>query len=331
MVKNRKSGKYLITGAAGFIGSHLAKRLLSEGRRVILVDDFSRGDRRNLSDLAILNECQDIDLSNYDEFRKIIKGINTVFHMAARVGSLDYLHGSNAAELTTLQTNLIIDANVFKACLESNVTKIIYASSISVYPIETQRHFNAVFSEDNIQPISPEGGYGWAKFIAEVELSWMQNIDVGIARIFNIYGENVALGETAQVIPALISKAICYPKEDYIVWGSGEQTRDFLYVADCVKALLRLEEKASNPPVIVNIGSGKAIPIKIVAEKIAQLSGKGMKVIYDETRPVGPFSRTADISRARSLLGWEPQTSLDEGLAHTYSWVKRRLESKLNA
>jgi nucleoside-diphosphate-sugar epimerase len=325
MVENGKFGKYLVTGAAGFIGSHLAKRLLDEGRRVILVDDFSRGDRLNLLDLGIESECHNIDLTNTDKLLELMVGVDTVFHLAARVGSVEYLHGSNIAELLTLQTNLAIDANVFKACLKKNVRKIIYASSISIYPIETQHYPNAVFSEDESQPISPEGGYGWAKYMAEVELGWMKNIDIGIARIFNIYGENAALGETVQVIPALICKALLYPKEEFVVWGDGEQMRDFLYVADCVKALLRLEKKASNPPVIVNIGSGQAVSIKKIVEKIIKLSGKNPRVRYDVTKPVGPVSRTADISRARALLQWQPETSLDTGLARTYSYVEKRL------
>lgn len=325
MVENKKSGKCLVIGAAGFIGSHLAKGLLDEGRQVLLVDDFSRGDRQNLLDLGIDSECHNVDVANTDKLSELMVGVDTVFHLAARVGNAEYLHGSSMAELMTLQTNLVIDANVFKVCLQKNVNKIIYASSISVYPVEKQHYPNAVFAEDDIQPLGPEGGYGWAKFMAEVELGWMKNIDIGIARIFNIYGENATLGKTVQVITELISKAILYPKGEFVVWGDGEQTRDFLYVADCVKALLKLEEKASNPPVIVNIGSGQATSIKKTADTIIKISGKNPRARYDLTKPVGPVSRTADISRARALLQWQPETSLETGLARTYSYVEKRL------
>lgn len=330
MEKGTQCNKYLVTGGAGFIGSHLARRLLDEGRQVVIADDFSRGDSRNLSDLNIQTDCVDIDLKDYNRVLEIMDGVVCVFHLAARVGSVEYLHGSGMAELTALQTNLVIDANVFRACLEKNVRKIVYASSISVYPLKTQRNLNAVFSEDDIHPIDPEGGYGWAKLMGEIELGWMKDIDIGIARIFNIYGENAALGETGQVIPALIYKAISYPQEDFIVWGNGQQTRDFLYVADCVEALLKLEAKASNPPVIVNIGSGKTVPIRVIAEKTAGLSGKNPEIKYDVTRPVGPVSRTSDISRAQALLHWRPETSLDVGLARTYSWVEKRLNHTQN-
>jgi GDP-D-mannose 3',5'-epimerase len=318
----------LVTGAAGFIGSHLAKRLLDEGRRVVLVDDFSRGERQNLADLGIQTPCHNVDLRNFDSLGALMEGIDTVYHLAARVGALDFLHGSDTAELTTLQTNLVIDANVFQACLDRKVRKIIYASSISVYPVDAQRRAGAVFAEDDARPLSPEGGYGWAKLLGEIQLGWMKEIDVGIARIFNIYGENAALGRTAQIIPALMTRALSYPGEDYVVWGDGEQTRDFLYVADCVEALRRLEDGASSPPVIVNIGSGSTVRIGTIAEKIAGLSGKSPAIIYDTSKPVGPVSRTADIKRARALLGWRPETDLDAGLARTYAWVEKRLNGR---
>jgi GDP-D-mannose 3',5'-epimerase len=328
MEHNKNFAKCLITGAAGFIGSHLAKRLLDEGRRVILVDDFSRGDRQNLADLGIQTVCHDINLRNYNGLSSLMEGVDTVFHLAARVGSVDYLHGDDEAELITMENNLVIDANVFKACLEKKVKKIVYASSISVYPVAAQRFHNAVFSEDNIKPLSPEGGYGWAKLMAEIELGLMKGVNVGIARIFNIYGENAALGRTAQIIPALITKVIGYPDQDYVVWGDGQQTRDFLYVSDCVEGLCRLEEKASNPPLIVNIGSGKTVAISTIAEKIARISGKNPTIKYDTSKPVGPVSRTSDITRARETLGWQPQIDLDDGLTRTYDWLEKRLSRK---
>ena len=325
MVQDARSNKCLVTGGAGFIGSHLAKKLLDEGRQVIIADDLSRGDTLNLSDLGIHIDCENIDLRDYDRLIQLMEGVDTVFHLAARVGSLEYLHGSGMDELIALQTNFVIDANVFRACLERKVRKLIYASSISVYPIDKQHSLDIILSEDDMPYINPEGGYDWAKLMGEIQLGWMKDINTGMARIFNIYGENGALGESAQVIPALIQKAISYPKQEFKVWGDGEQTRDFLYVADCIEALLRLEEKATNPPIFVNIGSGKATPIKTIAQEIARISGKNPEVKYDITRPVGPLSRTADITKAKKILGWQPKTSLDEGLKRTYSWAERRL------
>ena len=128
------------------------------------------------------------------------------------------------------------------------------------------------------------------------------------------------------MITDLISKAILYPNKEFVVRGDGKQSRDFLYVSDCVDALLKLEEKVSNPPITVNIGSGKAVSISTIAEKAVELSGKDIKIAYDPAQPVGPLSRIGDITRARALLNWQPKVSLDEGLRHTYEWVERRLK-----
>lgn len=317
-----------MTGGAGFIGSHLVKKLLDEGREVVVADDFSRGNLRSLLELGVQVECKRVDLRNYDQALKAVDKADVVFHLAACVGSVEYLHGDWSAELRALQNNLTIDANVFRACLERGIKRIVYASSVSVYPIDLQQKLGIVLSEDDMHYFNPEGGYGWAKLLGEIQLGWMKDIDVGVARIFNVYGEGEPSDETAHVIPALIRKAILHPKEDYIVWGDGNQSRCFLYVSDCVEALMKLEEKASNPPVIVNVGSDQPVSIKVITEKIVGVSGKNIDIKYDPSEPVGPVSRTANINKANALLGWHPETSLDNGLRRTYAWAENRLLSK---
>lgn len=315
--------KTVVTGGAGFIGSHLVKRLLDKGRDTVIADDFSMGNKRNLLDLGIQVNYKKIDLRDFRQTLKILKDVDIVFHLAARVGGIEYLHGSQGKELKALQENLVIDANVFRACLENKVKKIIYASSVSVYPIDIQKASGIVLSED-ISYIDPEGGYGWAKLVGEIALGWTKDIKIGIARIFNIYGENEYMGRDAHVIPDLIQKVIKYSKGDFVVWGNGRQSRDFLHASDCVEALLKLEEKANNPPLIINIGSGEEVYIKTIAEKIVKLSRKNIKITYDPTKPVGPMSRTADIKKAKKLLNWQPKINLDEGLRRTYVWIEER-------
>ena len=319
----------VVTGGAGFIGSHLVRKLLDDGRDVVAVDNLSRGSIENLKDLNIpISLLIKADLRDYRQALDAVKGASTVYHLAARVGSVEYLHGSEYAELKALQDNMVIDANVFKACIEAGVKRVVYASSVSVYPIDVQHKPNVVISEDDLRYYNPEGGYGWAKLVGEIQLSWMKNVDVGIARIFTAYGPLEPLDETAHAVPALIRKAIMYPREDFVVWGSGEQTRSFMYVSDCVEALLKLEEKASNPPLIVNIGSDKPTPIRVLAEKIVEISGKSIEIKYDPSKLVGPLSRTADITKARKLLGWRPKVSLEDGLRHTYAWAEKKLRSE---
>ena len=162
--------------------------------------------------------------------------------------------------------------------------------------------------------------------LGEMQLGWMKDQKVGIARIFNVYGGGEPLNENVHVIPALIRKAILYPKEDFIVWGDGNQSRCLLYVSDCVDALMRLEGRISKgSPLIVNLGSDESVSVKDMAEKIVEISGKNITPKYDPTKPAGPRSRTANIARARALLGWSPTVDLDEGLKRTYLWTEKRL------
>lgn len=316
----------VVTGGAGFIGIHLVKKFMDEGRDIVIVDDFSRGSVENLSDLGAEGvECRRADLRDYREAFKALEGADIVYHLAARVGGIEYMHGSEDAELRALQDNLAIDANVFRISRESGVKKIIYASSVSVYPMDLQQKLGVILSEDDLRHCNPEGGYGWAKLLGEMQLGWMKNVDIGIARIFNVYGECEPLDETTYMVPALIRKAVLYPKEDFVVWGDGNQSRCLLYVSDCVEALIKLEEKASNPPLIVNVGSDEPVPIRTIAKKIVGISGMKMEIKYDLSKPVGALSRTANLERAKASLGWEPKVNLDEGLKRVYIWAQRKL------
>lgn len=317
--------KTIVTGGSGFIGSHLVKRLLDEGRDVVVVDDFSRGTKQNLADLNIQVECRNSDLRDYQQVAKSLADADAVFHFAACVGSVEYLHGDQQAELKTLQSNLAIDTNIFRKCMELNVKKIVYASSVSVYPIDLQQKSGTTFSEEDLKYYNPEGGYGWAKLLGEIQLAWLKNSKIGIARIFNIYGPNNALGKTSQVIPSLICKAIDYSQKDFVVWGDGTQSRCFTYISDCIDALMKLEEKASNPPLTVNIGSDYTITVAEIVQEIVKISRKKIDVKYDLSKPVGPISRTANISRAEKLLQWRPKVKLEEGLKQTYRWVEKRI------
>ena len=333
----------IVTGGAGFIGSHLVKELVKMGREAVVVDDLSSGSLENLFGLGLKPsdfEFKKLDLTDYHQTLEALKDGEIVFHLAARIGGIKFLHGSESAELLALQENLAIDANVFRACLERKIKKIIYPSSSAVYPLDKQFSFGTVFSEDDFPlesivkdpkfrfktPINPDGGYGLAKLLAEIQLNLIKETKVGIARIFNVYGENEPIGERAHAIFDLIRKAINFPEEKFTVWGSGHQSRDYIYVTDCVDSLIKLEEKISeNSPLTLNIGSGKATSIKEIAEKIIKISGKDIKPSYDKNQPAGPLSRTANINRAKELLNWQPKVSLEEGLKKTYFWVQKKL------
>ncbi len=330
----------IVTGGAGFIGSHLVKKLIKKGREVLILDDLSSGSIDNLLGLGLTRNdfsFKKIDLADCNSLQNIFKNASSVFHLAAVVGGLQYLHGRENAELRVLENNLAIDANVFRACQEQEVSKLIYASSVAVYDMEKQYADGTVFSEKDFSPltknnpkrqfkmyINPDGGYGLAKILAEIELCQNKKIKVGIARIFSAYGENEPLDEKAHVISRFIKKSLAYPKEDFIIWGSGKQSRDYIYVSDCAEALLRLEAILNDSPLIINLGSGKPTTIRELAKKIIAISGKKIKLKYDLKKPVGPISRTANMRRVKMLLDWQPETVLDEGLRRVYYWAEKK-------
>jgi nucleoside-diphosphate-sugar epimerase len=317
-----------VTGGAGFLGSHIARRAAELGDEVTTIDDFSSGSAGNLKGLGVTKPCVVGDLKEYSFAKESLRGAETVFHFAAEVGSVAYLHGSDARELAALQANLAIDTNVFRACVENGVRNVIYASSVSVYPMDEQLGSDVRFrEEDSDRKVNPEGGYGWSKYVAERQLALMRGVSSGVARIFHAYGENIYLNaDRSQVIGSLIRKALRYPLEGFEVWGDGRQRRCFVYVDDAVDALFRLrrhvEEKES---LTVNVGSTQEVTVRELASMVIRLSRKDIPLEFDETKPKGALNRTPDLGRAEKVLGWRPATGLSDGLAATYEWAARRL------
>ena len=317
-----------MTGGAGFLGSHIAKRLVDEGHEISIVDDMSAGSTQNLRDVGVKQRVTKGDLKDYGFAKRSLKGAEIVFHFAAEVGSVEYLHGSQSKELAALLANVTIDANVFRACAENGVRSIIYASSVSVYPFDRQLGEHVRFREDDTEAkVNPEGGYGWSKYLAEKELSFMSDVRVGVARIFHAYGKNIYVKpDRSQVIASLMRKAIRYPKEDFVVWGNGRQRRCFVYiddVMDALSSLLRHVERDGS--LTVNIGSTEEVTVLELAKMIIGLSGKEIEPKLDPSKPTGALNRMPDLSLVKRTLGWEPKTPFSKGLSKTYDWALTRL------
>jgi GDP-D-mannose 3',5'-epimerase len=327
------SNRVAVTGGAGFLGSHIVRGLIKRGDEVAIIDNLSSGSIENLRDLDVNQQCIMGDLRNYEFARESLRGADTVYHFAAEVGSVVYLHGSSTAELAAMQSNLVIDANVFRACIENHVRTIIYASSVSVYPFDEQLGSSHIQfrEEDTARKVNPEGGYGWSKYVAEKQLELMSStITAGIARIFHAYGQNIYLKEDrSQVVGSLIRKAIRYPKEDFVVWGNGTPKRCFVFIDDVLEALFKLQDYVEgNENLVVNIGSTEEVSVNELSKCILGLTGgKDILPKFDSSKPSGAISRIPNLERIDKKLGWKPKTRLSIGLERTYKWAEVRLGS----
>ena len=316
----------LITGASGFIGSHLSKRLEKEGHNLILVDDFSRGKQTYLDYLGVKTLCVESDLRKINScLRFIPENLDILYHCASRIGGMQFLHGTPEKELSALQENLAIDNNVFRACVKKKVKKVVYTSSVSVYNTNDQYLRRTNFSESDtlFKSIDPEGGYGWAKFIGEKNLKAMSNVGIktGIARIFKSYGPcDDYSEESGQVVCSLMRKVL--KNEPFVVWGNGLVERCLVYIDDLVDALILLSKAISERSMTVNVGGNESISMMKLAEEIKEISKTHKRIILDKRKPSGPSNRIPNLSFAKNVLHWEPTTPLHEGLTKTWNWMK---------
>jgi nucleoside-diphosphate-sugar epimerase len=330
---NWKDKRVLITGGAGFIGSNLLGRLLGQGADVRVADNLWRGKPSNLifpDGPAFDPERQflAVDLADYQNCRKAVADREIVFHLADIVAGIDYVFGH---EMFIFRQNLLVNTQMLHAAIEQGGCRYVYVGTACSYPKEKQNTVNPPpLKEEDAYPANPESSYGWSKLMGEYECGLAQResgIDIGILRLHNTYGPRCDFSpERSQVIPSLTRKAIRYPAEPFIVWGSGNQRRAFVYVDDVVDALLSVVERGMNRGPI-QIGPGASASIREIAETIASLSGKGMEIRYDTSRQEGDTDRYADWSKAGEILGWSPKVSLETGLRRTYDWLKSQLEA----
>ena len=314
----------LVTGGASFIGSHLADRLVGLGARVRVADDLSSGKIENLSESIDSIEFFEGDLRDRDFARGSMSGIEVVFHLAACHGGRGFIdtHPADCA------SNMVLDGVVFDEALKSGVDRVCFASSACVYPTSLQvkpSNGNMVYlREEWADPFTEgsafsDGEYGWAKLMGEMSLRAYQK-QYGLksvsCRLFTVYGERE--NETHAVI-ALIAKALV-KMDPYEIWGDGQQDRNFTYVGDIADGMIRAAERITDGSAI-NIGTAEHVKIIDSARMIFEESGfTPASINFDTTKPVGVFSRAADLSRTREILEWEPQTSFHNGLKRTLEW-----------
>lgn len=319
-----KDKKVLVTGGASFIGSHLVDKLVALNARVRVADDLSSGRLENLKESIASIDFLEGDLRDRSFARIAMKGMDVVFHLAACHGGRGFIdtHPADCA------TNMILDGIVFAEAKSAGIERICFASSACVYPVQLQEKPTegtvTYLKEEWADPFkqgcaSSDGEYGWAKLMGEMTLSayWKQYGMKSVScRLFTAYGERE--NETHAVI-ALIAKAFV-KMDPYEIWGDGQQDRNFTYVGDIAEGMIRAAENIGDASA-VNIGTAEHIKILDAAKLIFEQTGFTPKSInFDMSKPVGVYSRAADLSRTRTLLNWEPQTCFSEGLQRTINW-----------
>lgn len=312
--------RVLITGAAGFLGSHLCDRFIAEGYDVLGMDNLITGNMENLEHLIghPLFTFYNNDVSN---FVHVPGELDYILHFASPASPIDYLK----IPIQTLKVSSLGTHNLLGLALAKKA-RILVASTSEVYgdPLvhpQTEEYWG------NVNPVGPRGVYDEAKrFMEAMTMAYhtYHGLETRIVRIFNTYGPRMRLND-GRVLPAFIGQAL--RGEDLTVFGDGSQTRSFCYVDDLIEGIYRLLMSDHSEP--VNIGNPHEITISEFAEEIMELTGTDQKVVYKELPVNDPMQRKPNISKAQSILGWEPKVMREEGLKLTYEWFKSLPDERL--
>ncbi len=307
--------RVVITGVAGFIGSHLAEALLDRGYAVIGIDNLLTGDIANIAHL----HNRDFEFIKHDVTNYIyIQGpVHYVLHWASPASPIDYLE----LPIPTLKVGALGTHKALGLAKAKNA-RFVIASTSEVYgdPLE---HPQKETYWGNVNPIGPRGVYDEAKRFAEamtVAYHRYHGLDSKIVRIFNTYGPRMRIRD-GRAVPEFISQAL--RNEDVTVFGDGRQTRSFCYISDLVDGIIRLMLSSVNDP--VNIGNPAEMTIEEIARVIIEMTGSKSRIVYKALPEDDPKVRKPDITRARTLLGWEPKVDLREGLGHTIGYFRSKV------
>lgn len=316
-MSSRKMRRIVVTGAGGFIGHHLVKHLQSKGYWVRGVDLKMPEYEPSPAD-----EFLQADLRFFEHCARAVQGVQDIYHLAADMGGIGYIT-SNHAALT--RNNVLINSHMLEAARLGGIQRYLYTSSACVYPSFLQHETDVTpLSEEQAIPADPEKGYGWEKLFTEQLAAYYHEdhgLDVRIVRFHNIYGPLGTYEGGKEKAPAAICRKVAEAEDgsSIEVWGDGEQTRSFCYVDDCVEGLFRIMDSGYVNP--LNLGTDELVTINQLVDIVCEVAGKGVTKKHDLSKPQGVRGRNSDNSLLRKVLGWEPKTTLREGIQHTYPWI----------
>ena len=317
--------RVLVTGAGGFIGHHLVRRLKADGHWVRGVDV-----KHPEYEASPADEFEILDLRKADNCLLATRGgIDEVYNLAADMGGIGYITAYHAA---ISKNNILINAHMLEAAYQNGVKRFLFSSSACVYNQAKQKDpAVTALREEDAYPADPEPGYGWEKLFAE-ELCRYYYKDYGfetrIVRFHNVYGPLGTYDGGKEKAPAAISRKVASTHDggEIEIWGDGEQTRSFMLVDDCVEGLTRI--MASDYREALNLGTDELVTINGLVDMVSEIAGKRLIKRHNLTGPQGVRGRNSDNTLLRKVLGWEPSIPLAQGLAVTYKWIASELKKK---
>ncbi|PNH06094.1 GDP-mannose 3,5-epimerase 2 [Tetrabaena socialis] len=314
--------KICVTGAGGFIASHLARRLRSEGHYIVACD-WKRNE--HFAEEEFCDEFHLVDLRVYDNAKKVLEGCDQVFNLAADMGGMGFIQSNHSV---IMYNNTMVSFNVMEAARVVGIKRLFYASSACIYPEFKQLDVTVEgggLKEADAWPAQPQDAYGLEKLASE-ELCRHYNKDFGIecriARFHNIYGPHGTWKGGREKAPAAFCRKVLTSPTEIEMWGDGKQTRSFTFIDDCVEGILRITKSDFRDP--LNLGSTEMVSMNEMMEMAMNIEDKKLPIKHIPG-PEGVRGRNSDNKLILEKLGWEPTVSLKDGLGLTYAWIKKQV------